>query len=414
MSELIDNRRHRLEALKQMIHELHDGASPDALKTRFRAVLDHAGATEISALESELMAEGMPGDEIKRMCELHVAVFRDTLEQRPPADAHPGHPVHTFRAENREVLALVAAYRSLLAGLPNAGGDTPTAEQVTAWQALQARLDLLDGHYKRKEFLVFPFLEKAGITAPPKVMWGVDDGVREMLKAAREAAAAAAETRGGDLALIRQVVLEPMLEAVAGMVEKEDRVLWPMALEHLSDAEWGQVQQQWGDLGPGLVEPAEGWTPPAAAEPEHMVEVSAGDAVRLPSGHFTVPQLVAVFNTLPLDVTFVDADDRVAYFSEGSDRVFARNRAIIGRRVQDCHPPSSLHIVERIVREMRAGTRDLAEFWISLGPRFVHIRYFAVRDESGAYLGCLEMTQDVTAIRRLEGQRRLLAEESGA
>ena len=173
------------------------------------------------------------------------------------------------------------------------------------------------------------------------------------------------------------------------------------------------MQQQWGDLGPGLVEPGEGWKPPAAAEPDHLVEVPAGDAVRLPSGHFTVPQLVAVLNTLPLDVTFVDADDRVAYFSEGTDRVFARNRAIVGRRVQDCHPPSSLHIVERIVREMRAGTRDLAEFWIPLGPRFVHIRYFAVRDVSGTYLGCLEMTQDVTAIRQLEGQRRLLAETSG-
>lgn len=410
MSELIDNRRHRLEALKQLIRELHDGVQPEALKGRFRAVLEHVGAGEISALESELMAEGLPQDEIKRMCDLHVAVFRETLEQRPPAEAQPGHPVHTFRLENAEILRLVEAYRALATELPSAGDTSPTPAQVARWRELQARLDLLDGHYKRKEFLLFPFLEKAGISAPPKVMWGVDDDVREKLTAAREAAAAAEAARGEDLGLIRQVVLEPMLAAVAGMVEKEDRVLFPMALEHLSDTEWGEVQQQWGDFGPGFVAPGQGWTPATPVVPASVAELSAADTVRLPSGHFTLPQLVAVLNTLPLDVTFVDAEDRVAYFTEGSDRVFARNRAIIGRRVQDCHPPSSMHLVQRILDEMRTGRREVAEFWIEMGPRFVHIRYFAVRDADRAYLGCLEVTQDVAGIRRLEGQRRLLAE----
>lgn len=410
MSELIDNRRHRLEALKQLIRELHDGAQPEALKGRFRAVLDHVGASEISALESELMAEGMPQEEIKRMCDLHVAVFRDALEQLPPTSAQPGHPVHTFRDENAEILRLVESYRAVAAELPTEPGATPAAELVVRWQALQARLDLVDGHYKRKEFLLFPFLEKAGITAPPKVMWGVDDDVRERLKAAREAASAAAQTRGEDLALIREVVIEPMLEAVAGMVEKEERVLFPMALEHLADSEWGQIQQQWGELGEGLVVPAEGWRPAEPVVPERTAVLPANDAISLPSGHFTLAQLQVLLNTLPLDMTFVDADDRVAFFSEGTERVFARNRAIIGRRVQDCHPPSSMHIVQRILDEMRMGKRELAEFWIEMGPRFVHIRYFAMRDEAGSYLGCLEVTQDVSAIRRLEGQRRLLAE----
>ena len=129
----------------------------------------------------------------------------------------------------------------------------------------------------------------------------------------------------------------------------------------------------------------------------------------LPSGHLTLRQLVALFETLPVDITFVDADDRVAFFSEGPNRVFPRNPAIIGRRVQDCHPPASMHIVQKIVDEMRQGARDLAEFWIEMHGRFVHIRYFAVR-KGGQYLGCLEVTQDVTAIRALAGERRLLAE----
>lgn len=410
MSELIDNRRHRLEALKRLIKELHDGASPEALESRFRAVLEHVGAAEISALESELMAEGMPQEEIKRMCDLHVAVFRKTLERQPAAEAQPGHPAHTFRAENAEILRLVEVYRQLARELPTEGDTPPTPAQVARWRELQGRLDLLDGHYKRKEFLLFPYLEKAGITAPPKVMWGVDDDIRDRLSAAREAASGAASARGEDLRLIREVVLEPLFDAVVGMVEKEERVLLPMALEQLAESEWGEIQQQWGDFGPGFVTPGNEWKPATPTAPTTVAELSAADAVRLPSGHFTLPQLVAVFNTLPFDITFVDAEDRVAYFSEGSDRVFARNRAIIGRRVQDCHPPSSMHIVQRILDEMRTGRREVAEFWIEMGPRFVHIRYFAVRDPDRAYLGCLEVTQDVAGIRRLEGQRRLLAE----
>jgi uncharacterized protein len=409
MSELIDNRHHRVEALKTMIRELHDGADPEALKGRFRSVLDHVGPTEISAMETELMAEGMPETEIRRMCDLHVAVFRDKLEQRAPAEAMPGHPVHTMRRENERIHEIVAAYRELAAGLAAATGPLPGAT-AARWRELQESLRPLDAHYKRKEYLLFPFLERAGITAPPKVMWSVDDSIREQAKAAAAASEAASEASGDDLRLIAEVVLTPFLEAVAGMVEKEECVLLPMATENLTDGDWGQVLAQWDELGPAFVTPEKGWTPPAAAAPAAVAVAVTSEAVRLPSGVLSGIELVAMLDTLPVDITFVDADDRVAYFSEGRDRVFARNRAILGRRVQDCHPPASIHIVQRVLDEMRAGSREVAEFWIPFGPRFVHIRYFAMRGEGGAYLGCLEVTQDVTAIRALEGQRRLLDE----
>lgn len=410
MSELIDNRRHRLEALKGMIRELHDGASPESLKNRFRAVLDQVGASEISALESELMAEGMAEEEIRRMCDLHVAVFRDTLAQEPQADAVPGHPVHTFRAENHVILGLVAGYRRVVDELPGVGAEKLSADLVERWRTAHRALVRIDAHYKRKEYLVFPFLERAGITAPPKVMWGVDDDIREQLRAAGEAAAEADSLTGDDAALVRRVLLEPLLAAVEGMVEKEERVLWPMAMEHLADADWEAVRQQWDEFGDRLAEPGAEWvpSPPASAGP--AVPVGATDVLALPSGNLTLAQLVAVLNALPVDITFVDADDRVAFFSEGPHRVFARNRAIIGRRVQDCHPPASMPIVQRVVDELRSGRRDVAEFWIQHQGRFVHIRYFAVRDQAGTYLGVVEVTQDVTAIRALEGERRLLAE----
>ena len=128
----------------------------------------------------------------------------------------------------------------------------------------------------------------------------------------------------------------------------------------------------------------------------------------MPTGHVTVEQLTAVLSTLPLDLTFVDADDRVAFFSEGPDRIFARSKAIIGRKVQHCHPPSSVDIVDRILDDFRSGRENVAEFWIDFHGKFVHIRYFAVRDKDGKYLGTVELTQDVAPLRALEGERRLL------
>jgi DUF438 domain-containing protein len=128
----------------------------------------------------------------------------------------------------------------------------------------------------------------------------------------------------------------------------------------------------------------------------------------MPTGTLALEQLVAIFSTLPVDLTFVDADDRVAFFSEGPNRVFARSRAIIGRMVQNCHPPRSVDVVDRILNDFREGRQSVAEFWIQFMGRFVHIRYFAVRNSEGRYLGTLEVTQDVGAIRALEGERRLL------
>jgi len=135
--------------------------------------------------------------------------------------------------------------------------------------------------------------------------------------------------------------------------------------------------------------------------------VPGGRAMRFPTGHLTLEQLQGIFSALPVDLTFVDADNRVAFFSEGASRVFARSRAILGREVQHCHPPRSVAVVEQILDDLRSGRHDVAEFWLEFHGRFVHVRYFAVRDEAKRYLGCLEVTQDATRLRALDGERRL-------
>ncbi len=408
MSELLDNSRHRIETLKGIIRSLHDGADPESLKEQFGDLLAEVGASEIAAMENALMADGMAQEEIQRMCDVHAAVLGGGAPHGEPVAVPVGHPVHTFGLENARIREIVGDYRRVLDDL--AVGQGVGDDVLDQWRAAQAAIAGIDVHYLRKEYLVFPFLEKAGIMGPPKVMWGVHDEIREKVAAAGELLDHASELAADELALAGGTVLGPMLEQVAGMADKEDRILWPMALEHLAVQDWETVRGQWDEFGPGLAAPAGVWLPVLPERPEVAVELPADDAITLPSGHVSLRQLTSILNTLPMDLTFVDADGRVAYFSEGQDRVFARNRAIIGRRVEDCHPPKSVHIVEQVVDDLRSGRRDVAEFWIQMGERFVHIRYFAVRDEQREYLGTLEVTQDIAPLRALEGERRLLAE----
>lgn len=408
MSELIDNRARRIETLKGIILHLHRGASPDAVRGQLARLVGEVDSTEIAAMEQQLMAEGMSPREVQSMCDLHAQVLRDvTIARSGPGEVGPGHPVDSFRRENRALGETVAAVRLHLGRL---GSATDPAEAEDALDACRAQLNLLfdvDRHYQRKEHLLFSCLERHGITGPSTVMWGKDDEVRSRLKTAAAALAALDDPAGEarDVAIVR---VDEALRSVEDMITKEERILLPMALDTLTADEWAEIWHASPRYGWCLVEPRTGYRPAESAGPAQPIDVPAGREIQFATGHATFDQLEAIFRALPVDLTFVDANDRVAFYSEGPDRVFARSRAIIGREVQHCHPPRSVSTVNRILDDFRHGRQDVAEFWIDFRGRFVHIRYFAVKSETGEYLGCLEVTQDVTGIRALEGERRLL------
>lgn len=407
MSELIDNRAHRIRTLKHIIKHLHEGKAPEEVRRQLAELVKETDASEIAEMEQELMAEGMTVQEIQSMCDLHSQVTRDILAEPPGGDLAPGHPVETFRRENAALLEKVAALRGALNAVAVADGGTVTAEQLLPLRVHVGELMDVEKHYARKENLLFPYLESHNITGPSKVMWGKDDEVRELLKALDEALGAGA-LEAAEWGTVREAVAEPALEAVAEMVYKEERILLPMSLNALTETEWGEIWRQSPEYGWCLVEPGTDYRPPEAAGGPPAAEIPQDRSLRFETGSLTFEQLQGILGVLPVDLTFVDAEDRVRYFSHGPDRVFARSKAILGRKVQHCHPPKSVNIVEQIVNDFRSGRQSVAEFWIEMHGTFVHIRYFAVRGESGEYLGTLEVTQNLTRLRALEGERRLL------
>ena len=389
MSELINNKEKRQQMLKKLILELHNGVDFDDVKQRFESQFSDVSAREISEMEQALIMDGMPVENIQKLCDVHAAVFKGSIEEihiEEHDEKTPGHPVHSFILENREIEKRVDfAKASAL------GNDTI---------ALRKHLEILqeiDKHYSRKENLIFSLLEKHDITGPPKVMWAIDDEVRNELKNLIKNLADGNEA-GDVLATLKKI---------SEMIYKEDNILVPMTLETFSEEEWLEIKESSDEIGFSYIEVEDIWRPSeAVAKPEVTAAVSG--IVNLGAGALTELELKKMLNTLPVDITFVDENDRVKYFSEGTERIFPRPRTIIGREVSNCHPPASVHIVEQLVADLKSGKKDSEDFWIRMGDKFAYIRYFAVRDDDGNYLGTLEFTQNIKEITELEGEKRLV------
>jgi uncharacterized protein len=405
--EPLTDPQERQAALKGIIKDLHDGGDMAVLKQRFKDLIQGVAAPEIAKIEQELMNEGLPAEEIKRLCNVHVEIFKEALEEQDRPDPPLGHPIHTYMKENRASEKIMSDTSMLMGLLGQPPAVEAFAEHRQALGELIDRLSEINTHYTRKENQLFPMLEAHHFTGPSQVMWSIHDDIRAHLKQAREAFS------GNDPAHTVNA-LQEAIQAIRDMIYKEEHILFPTSLDMLSDSEWLKVKQGEADIGFAWVDPDEGWPDEIlkdagapVPEPEEILQDVAG-ALGLDTGRLTLEQINLMLTHLPVDLTFVDENGRVAYYSEGPQRIFPRSPAIIGREVRNCHPPKSVHLVNKILDAFKSGARDSAAFWIELGGKFIYIRYFPVRDAGGHYRGCLEVSQDLTEIRKLEGQNRLL------
>jgi len=402
MSELINNREHRQEILKEVIRELHGGKSVEEVKTKFAEAIEGVSPSEISQMEGQLVKEGLPIEEIQYLCNVHAAVFKGSIEEIHHPEEVPGHPVYTMKKENEAIGNYIE--ENLKPNLDRFGAED-SKENINALLTDINLLFDIDKHYSRKENLIFPYLEKYNITAPPKVMWGVDDDIRAMLK---EIKLALVDYRGNKEEVVGKV--EKAVHEIEEMIYKEDSILFPMALETLTEDEWITIYHESDEIGYALIEPETEWKLKRAdiIKKEEEKGSLEGGYVKFETGILSSEEINAILNTIPGDMTFIDKDDTVKYFSQGKERMFARTKAVIGRSVQNCHPPASVDTVDKILSDFKSGSKDSESFWIKMGDLYVLIRYFAVRDKDGNYLGTLEFSQNIGPIQEIQGEKRLL------
>ena len=408
MSEYINNSAKREEQLKEVIRQLHAGKTVAELRERFNDLLQGTTSVEIVKIEQALIAEGLPIEQVQFLCDIHVALFKQSLDQQLPPEMQPGHPIYTFRAENEFAELLLHAMDEKMAQLAQYDSESLRKELATDAN----KLAQFTVHYLRKENLLFPILEKYNFSGPSSVMWGVHDEIRAALKKLEE------EFRNTEIPLKSLVDdYQALQHKIREMFYKEDHILFPSALERLQPEDWQTIYHAEEQLGFAYVSRGSDWLPAGEKraahqkvelEDEHENKEMKMDELALHVGKLTAKQIDLLLRNLPVDVTFVDENDQVAFYSQSRERIFARTPAVIGRKVQLCHPPASVDKVQHILDDFRAKKRDEAGFWIQMNEKFIHIRYYAVFDDEGVYRGTIEVTQDITEIRQLQGEKRLL------
>ena len=408
MSEIINNRQQRINIMKSLIRQLHSGETEEKVKYQLETMLDEADYSDVFMMEVQLVQEGIPAESVQKLCDTHTRVLKKHLDLQETPETVPGHPVNTFVQENRELSKTTGQIRLLMKALESLPKSQDATEQMRQIQAQLNNLMDVDKHYRRKEYLLFPFFEAKNLPGPPMVMWGKHDEIRELLRETIAGLQQVENINAAEANAYNLFTIAPAIEALDDMIYKEEKILLPTALEILTEQEWYEIYLQSDEYGYCLYAPQFEWVPEGGVTTPDRKPAAAGGRVHMPTGSFTLEELIGAFSSLPFDLTFVDKDDTVRYFTPGKERVFDRSRAILGRKVQYCHPPKSVRIVNQIVKDFKAGKQERARFWINMGGRLIYICYYAVRDAQNGYMGTLEVTQDLSEVRSLEGERRLL------
>jgi len=394
------------EIMKDIILKLHQGLSVEEAKKRFEKEIGSVTSVEIAEIEQALMNEGVAPEEIKKFCNVHALLFESALEKSIAKEESPAHPLYLMKLDNRQIEKITAALKEV-AKEREKYGWAPFKQKVSE---LLSKLRNLDTHYTWKEQILFPYLEKYAFYGPSKVMWGKDDEIREMLNRCLGGVDSLKEKADAEEFITKN--LNPLIEEVDGMIFKEEKILFPTSLEKLNVQDWVEILKETENVGYGFIEkPQETYLLIEELKRAVVEEAEAKkEAISFPTGELKLEELLGIFNTLPVDITFIDKDDIVKFFSEGPRRIFLRTKSIIGRKVQNCHPPKSVHVVEQILNSFKEGKRNAVDFWIHYQGKYVYIRYLAIRDRQGGYLGTLEVSQEISGIKKIEGEKRLLDE----
>ena len=392
MSEFINNREKRLGSILKFSMGIMNGEDGVELYNKYKEALSQITPYDIVEIEDRQLKRGIKPKQIKKYLEKVLNVIYDNLKKYDWQRPQKNHPLYYLMQENRELEKILNKIKQSL--------------KTKDFVSFKKQVELLpeyEKHFARKENVLFPFLEKAWVNYKPLiVMWSLHDDIRKIWKT-----------------LITDIDIENEFSAVIfkdigelfflmyGMIFKEELVVYPIAMETLDEYTWDKIRSQEAEIGYSYIE-APVYKIAKKEEEQEIHSEIISTLFKSETGIMSQEQVINIFNTLPLDITFIDENDEVKFFSNPKDRFFPRSPAIIGRKVQNCHPPESVHIVESILAAFKKGEKTEAEFWIQMKGKFIFIRYFPVKDKEGKYIGTLEVSQDITDIKKLEGEQRLL------
>jgi len=410
----------KVELVKSLLRRIHEGADPESLKREFGEVLAKVNPAEIPLIEQQLVKEGFPIQEILRMCDLHVALFRDYLVGRELRGVPEGHPLDLLLRENELILKWAEQLGVVANALANAGDEEmpPLLQQL---KALLSNLRAVRTHYRKVQMLLFPYLERRGIVAVPRVFWGRED--QALLRLRTLMKMVGSELPPDEAKAVAKEAAS-LANELAELAFRENKILFPALWALLTEGEWAAVAEEARKIG-YLVRVEGEWKP--EAEPvlpyRSEVKVEESSLERLPlefrsvaagiepdkykltregdldlgTGFLSPEEVKGVFGALPIEVTFADASDRVRFYSDGRlPPAFVRTRTILGRNLLYCHPPRLERLVKDTLEALKRGEADYREFWTRIGDRIVRVFISAVRDESGRYLGAVEVVEDFT------------------
>ena len=413
MSEFIDNveQSPRVRALLEFATRVLDGGDISALAPEYETAIEAVEPYDVLVIEDELLADGVSVPAIKEGMPPILETLRPALEAYDWDRPDRGHPIDNLLGEHQAIESHLESLGPLVDEI--ATSSTPPLDAVSELQDHVSALAGIDRQFVRKENVLFPHTEGHWKhDRPLGVMWSIHDDIRS-IRSTIEDLSSDPDTNPETLSTL----VSRLQTMVRGLQLKDEFVVFPVAKETLGETEWAQIQRESAEIGYFEIEPGFGFleTGSDAASANQAQDGSARTdvssnavALGLDTGTLDPDEIQRLLDTIPLDVTYVDENDRVRYFNNPEDRIFPRSGSIIGRTVQHCHPPESVDTVEEILEAFRSGSQDSARFWIQTDEDFVVIDYRALRDESGTYRGTLEITREVSDLRELTGEQRLI------
>lgn len=424
----------RIESIKKVLRELHEGRSLEELKEKYSDLLSTISSLEIVMVEQELVKEGVPIIDILKLCDLHVELFRKALSTRELSNVPRGHPLDLLIRENELLLKHADALSLYSLTAANALSRGSISDALSSLSNAASLLNTLRReirlHYRKNQMLIFPYLERRGIVAIPRVMWGREDQVVVRMRKLSEELG---EGIKGEPAYEKlKAVLDSMQQLVREIIDlvfRENKILYPAVWALLSEGEWAAIAEIAEEMG-YIVEVSEKeWKP--SAKPVLPFEISEsippekvdllpeefkaftlsgkiapdsysiekpGD-LRLETGFLTPEEVEGVFRSLPIEVTYADSNNRVRFFSESEiSGGFVRAKTIIGRRLEYCHPPRLEQYVSRVAEQVKKGVEKYRVFWTKLGDRIIRVIVAPVKSRGGELLGVLEIVEDLTEV----------------